>query len=307
MLIKVRDIRGVLLGKRIANVYDLNEKTYLFKFAVPGLSEKFFLLLESGVRFHTTQFVRETPDFPSPFAMKLRKYIRTKRLEEIEQLGEDRVVDFKFGSGESCNHLILELYANGNIILTDNNYNVLALLRSHQFTDDSETKVGEIYPLTKATNIAKTSLLSSIEVEDKSIENMSSVLVDTKDVKKMSSIELLDWTTTKLNQMKEEALLAPFATNTKKKKTKDLTLRQLLLSKESNVSVYGPDLLEHCLVKSGLKPNLKLEQVSTVNVNFIENLIEELKKCDVLIHDLDDSTLPGFVFFVHFFYIYFIN
>lgn len=45
--------------------------------------------------------------------MKLRKHIRTQRLEDVRQVGMDRVVDFKFGSGEASNHVILELYASG--------------------------------------------------------------------------------------------------------------------------------------------------------------------------------------------------
>ena len=59
---------------------------------------------------------RESDDFA---VQKLRKHIRAKRLENIAQLGVDRVVDFRFGSGEGCHHIILEMYAGGNIILTD--------------------------------------------------------------------------------------------------------------------------------------------------------------------------------------------
>lgn len=68
----VRDIRATLLGQRVANIYDLNSKTSLFKFTVPGKSEKILLLLESGVRFHTTKYAGDKSDLPSPFAMKLR-------------------------------------------------------------------------------------------------------------------------------------------------------------------------------------------------------------------------------------------
>ena len=149
----VRDIRATLLGQRVANIYDLNDKTYLFKFAVPGKSEKQLLLLESGVRFHTTKYARDKNDLPSPFAMKLRKHIRTRRLEDVKQLCNDRVVDFKFGSGDAVFHIILELYANGNIILTDGNYEILALLRSHQFEEDVAIKVNEIYPMAFATSM----------------------------------------------------------------------------------------------------------------------------------------------------------
>jgi predicted ribosome quality control (RQC) complex YloA/Tae2 family protein len=36
----VRDLRSLLLGQRVANVYNLTDKIYLFKFAIPGSSEK---------------------------------------------------------------------------------------------------------------------------------------------------------------------------------------------------------------------------------------------------------------------------
>jgi hypothetical protein len=50
---QVRDLRASVLGLRVVNVYDVDNKTYLFKMAVPG-KEKVVLLLESGVRFHAT-------------------------------------------------------------------------------------------------------------------------------------------------------------------------------------------------------------------------------------------------------------
>ena len=54
--------------------------------------------------------------------MKLRKHIKGKRLDDIRQFNTDRVVDFTFGSGDTAFHVILELYAAGNIILTDHEY-----------------------------------------------------------------------------------------------------------------------------------------------------------------------------------------
>ena len=57
------------------------------------------------------QFVKERSEAPSNFTLKLRKHLRTRRLDSVRQLGVDRIVDFTFGSGEACYHLILELYA----------------------------------------------------------------------------------------------------------------------------------------------------------------------------------------------------
>ncbi|KAK9805687.1 hypothetical protein WJX72_012021 [[Myrmecia] bisecta] len=126
-----------LLGFRMANLYDINAKTYMLKLAKSGEDgEKAFLVLESGTRFHTTQFIKEKSDTPSNFTLKLRKHLRTRRLESVRQLGVDRIVDFTFGSGDAAHHLLLELYSQGNVILTDSNYEVLTLLRSHR--DDAK-------------------------------------------------------------------------------------------------------------------------------------------------------------------------
>lgn len=57
------------------------------------------------------QFLRDKSDSPSNFTLKLRKHLRTRRLEDVRQLGIDRMVDFAFGSGDSTYHLILELYS----------------------------------------------------------------------------------------------------------------------------------------------------------------------------------------------------
>lgn len=86
-----------------------------------GESEKVLLLMESGVRLHTTAYARyllflhdiplkkekkiennlhyalsfstcsDKKNTPSGFTLKLRKHIRTRRLEDVRQLGYDRV------------------------------------------------------------------------------------------------------------------------------------------------------------------------------------------------------------------------
>ena len=84
-------LRQKLKGMRVANIYDVSGKLYLIKLAKS--SKKEFLLIESGIRVHTTNFMRNKKDIPSGFSMKLRKHLRTKKLEDITQLGIDRVID----------------------------------------------------------------------------------------------------------------------------------------------------------------------------------------------------------------------
>ncbi len=116
----VKNLQSSILGLRVANIYDINPKTYLIKLAKPD--HKAFLLIESGSRIHTTEFTRDKSDVPSVFSLKLRKSLKTKRLENVVQLGIDRVVVFTFGSGQATQYLIVEMYAQGSIILPKFNY-----------------------------------------------------------------------------------------------------------------------------------------------------------------------------------------
>lgn len=131
---------------RLQNLYDVNQKTYLLKFARP--ESKLYLLVESGVRIHTTEFTREKQNtqLPNGFCMKLRKHLRTKRLAAVQQLGKDRIVQLTFGGGESAYHVFCEFYASGNLVLTDHQYTIIALLRVVQPEEGVRFAVGEKYP-----------------------------------------------------------------------------------------------------------------------------------------------------------------
>lgn len=54
---------------RLQRVYDIDHKTYLFKFQLSN--EKCVLLLESGVRLHVTNYEWTKKDAPSSFSMKV--------------------------------------------------------------------------------------------------------------------------------------------------------------------------------------------------------------------------------------------
>lgn len=115
-----------------------------------GADSKTVLLLESGMRFHTTAFEWPKNMAPSGFSMKLRKHLKNKRLEQVKQLGIDRIVDFQFGMGEASYHIILELYDRGNVILTDHELTILYILRPHYEGEEVRFAVREKYPTNRA-------------------------------------------------------------------------------------------------------------------------------------------------------------
>ncbi|KAI8354448.1 fibronectin-binding protein A N-terminus-domain-containing protein [Mortierella sp. GBAus27b] len=141
----VATLQESIVGLRLQNVYDVNSRTYLFKFSKPDRKE--VVLIESGIRMHTTLFLRDKSITPSGFCIKIRKHLRTRRLTGVKQLGSDRIVDFEFGADDVNNayHIIAEFYAAGNLILTDGHYKILSILRVVQPNEQVRMAVGETY------------------------------------------------------------------------------------------------------------------------------------------------------------------
>ncbi|MFH4974566.1 hypothetical protein AB6A40_001275 [Gnathostoma spinigerum] len=138
-----------LCGLRVVNVYDIDSRTYLIRMQKPD--EKVFIMFESGNRIHKTNFEWPKAQMPSSFSMKLRKHIKQKRLESVNQLGIDRIIDMQFGIEDRACHVIVELYDRGNVVLTDEDYTILNILRPRTDQDnDVRFTVKEKYPVANA-------------------------------------------------------------------------------------------------------------------------------------------------------------
>ena len=120
------ELSEALVSLRLANIYDLNSKILLLKFAKPNSKQQ--VLIESGFRCHLTDFARTTAPAPSNFVVRLRKFLKTRRLTAVNQIGTDRIIEFQFSDG--AYRLYLEFFASGNIILTDSTLTILTLLRN---------------------------------------------------------------------------------------------------------------------------------------------------------------------------------
>ncbi|CDK25640.1 unnamed protein product [Kuraishia capsulata CBS 1993] len=134
--ILVSEAEKSLADCRLQNIYTLanSNRSYLLKFGRPDL--KVSLIIDSGFKFHTTKFQRPVTQLPSNFVVKLRKHIKSKRLSNVKQVGDDRIVVFEFANG--LNYLVLEFFSAGNIILLDENLKILSLQRTvseHQAND----------------------------------------------------------------------------------------------------------------------------------------------------------------------------
>src|ERR1700739_785185 len=117
------------------------------------------MIIESGFRCHLTHFSRTTAAAPSPFVARVRKFLRSRRVTGVFQIGTDRIIEFQFSDGQY--RLFLEFYAAGNIVLTDAELNVLSLLRNvTEGAEHEQIKVGVKYNLSLRQNYAGIPLLS---------------------------------------------------------------------------------------------------------------------------------------------------
>lgn len=104
---------------------EIVQRIFLLKFAKPDQRQQ--MVVNSGFRCHLTDFARATASAPSQFVTRLRKYLRTRRVTSVAQVGTDRIIELQFSDGQY--RLFLEFYAGGNIVLTDKDLSILSLLR----------------------------------------------------------------------------------------------------------------------------------------------------------------------------------
>jgi len=93
------------------------------------------LLIEAGRRAHLVKNFPPPPKNPPQFAMLLRKYISGGKVLAIRQHGLERILVFDIGKGTLTYRLIIELFDEGNVILTDESYRIIKPLRHHRFKD----------------------------------------------------------------------------------------------------------------------------------------------------------------------------
>ncbi|XP_020582235.1 LOW QUALITY PROTEIN: nuclear export mediator factor NEMF homolog [Phalaenopsis equestris] len=278
-----------LIGMRCANVYDISPKTYLFKLmnssgiTESGESEKVLLLMESGVRLHTTEYVRDKNTTPSGFTLKLRKHIRTRRLEDVRQLGYDRVYFaclFQFGLGANAHYIILELYAQGNIILTDSEFTVMTLLRSHRDDDKGLAIMSRHrYPV-EACRVFKRTDFSKLK--------MSLTLCKTSDFTEESVFTEGGTNSSNLFEQTKNVLGKNGKANDGARSNKT-SLKAIL----GEALSYGPALAEHIVLDAGLSPTMKVGNDNKIDEGIVDILEKAVTRFeDWLLEVISGAKVP---------------
>ncbi len=122
-----------MIGARVNKVFQPAGRELRVALHLPGRGRE-DLVIEAGRRLHLTSYPKKAPLTPTTFAMTLRKYLRNARLESIEQLGFDRIVMMRFERGGERYTLVAELFSRGNVVLTDSEGVILAVMSPGRYS-----------------------------------------------------------------------------------------------------------------------------------------------------------------------------
>ncbi|HDM22543.1 MAG TPA: fibronectin-binding domain-containing protein [Methanomicrobia archaeon] len=147
-----------IIDMKIEKIYQKNGE---FRFKLYGNGRK-DLVIKPGICIFVTQYPKEAPRNPSGFAMFMRKKLHTLRIKDIRQIDLDRIVEIDTGLNEIMYRVIIEFFGEGNIILTDRDYKILALWKKHH---KREIYVGNYYKFPESKNIFKDFKIEKIDRE----------------------------------------------------------------------------------------------------------------------------------------------
>ena len=142
------EIKQLALGGRVEKVYQPERDTVILQMRTfEGGGRLLINAGSSNPRVGFTQIPYENPQNPPQFCVLLRKHLSGAKLLSVTQIGFERVLVLEFETrdemGYLCNrHLIIEVMGKySNLIFTDGEDKVLAVLRPVDFTTSSKRQV----------------------------------------------------------------------------------------------------------------------------------------------------------------------
>ncbi|KAF3987538.1 hypothetical protein FT663_04415 [Candidozyma haemuli var. vulneris] len=183
------ELRESILNYRLQNIYNVanSARQYVLKFGLPDSKKS--LVLDCGNKLHLSDFERPIAPAPSNFVTKLRKHLKSRRLSNLKQLRNDRVLVFEFSDGQF--YLVLEFFSAGNMLLLDEEMKILSLQRLVTNTEAGNDKyaVNETYRMFDKSLFAEEAsyqktIFTSDTVKDWAATHKQKLVNDTSEKKK---------------------------------------------------------------------------------------------------------------------------
>lgn len=134
LLAIVRELKPLLINARMENIYNLDNWAFIFRFhtSIGNMD----LIFELGKRINITNYKYPLPSQPSRHAMIMRSLLLNSLVLSIDQINLDRIISFKLKSDKIIN-LYLEVFGEGNIVITDELGRILYAFHQKKMRDRS--------------------------------------------------------------------------------------------------------------------------------------------------------------------------
>ena len=123
----VKEIGNKTQGCYVSNIYGINRNSLLFKLRHPDRPDTMLMISSMGMWITDKKI---DPIEPNKLLRRLRSDLLRSKLEKIEQIGTERIAYITFSNFDNRFILIVEFFAEGNMLLCNYNKKILALLHS---------------------------------------------------------------------------------------------------------------------------------------------------------------------------------
>ncbi len=164
----ITETKSILGNARIVNIYG-EENIYLVKLWAKTSNVKPILLIEPGRRIHLTEYEHKVHEAktPPPLIQGLRKYLRGGVIEDIVQVGSDRIVALIIRSSNGVYKLIVELVPRGIIALVDDKGKIIYSSEYKEMRDRVIRRGEEYKPPPPPPNIIEISVDEALKLVGK--------------------------------------------------------------------------------------------------------------------------------------------
>lgn len=131
------EISPLLRGGWIQKIQQPTDRILVLDIRVPGQTYRLLISCEPNLaRVHITTYPLANPPTPPPFCQFLRAHFQGARIDDIRQIGNDRIVELQITGKEGAHAIVCELTGNkANILVLDAERRVLRdLSGQHRLT-----------------------------------------------------------------------------------------------------------------------------------------------------------------------------
>ena len=210
------------------------------------------------------------------------------------------------------------------LVLTDGDFRIIGLLRTHDYDDTTKVRVGAIYPINLTSRLCTGSASISLPPAPTTAEAHEEKVSSPLTWENLEVSALQEWIlqqkpsgdpvatqvtaeankngqknnnkNTSKNKSKGESKSKSTAKKKKKKKDNRFVLKHVLAGIKSPVAAFGPNLVEHCLLLAGADPDQDIcGEWSGLDETCAAQLVAAFRQMPQLLQRVKTVRAPGYI------------